>query len=267
MVDATWGHRFGLKVEVKQRVGYDVININGKACKKLLKRVCPSLNVDVRLSRLLYPYVFLTVAGQWAIVILCLVWHTCRSFGVFLSSGFFSRQSLTKPSASWGNRPSGVNFGAGSLTICCNSSSMLIIIPPPCRLTPLLFRLSFLLLFFFLVLASRFRPPGCDGDNVPSKSENSDSESSDDSEKGNRPKASSISVMPRDQTSDLTVYWAPWIRSGCVQHYINSNGLRRFDVRSCTLMFRRTYQQWSWSVHLKHRNHISWFLPVNCTGC
>ena len=58
---------------MKQRVGYDVININRKACKKLLERVRPSLKIDVRLSRLLYPYVFLTVAGQSAIVIVCIV--------------------------------------------------------------------------------------------------------------------------------------------------------------------------------------------------
>lgn len=34
------------------------------------------------------------------------------------------------------------------------------------------------------------------------------------SEKGNLPVASSTSVMPRDQMSDLTEYSAPWIRSG-----------------------------------------------------
>jgi hypothetical protein len=33
-------------------------------------------------------------------------------------------------------------------------------------------------------------------------------------EKGNRPRASSMSEIPSDQTSDLTVYGAPWIRSG-----------------------------------------------------
>jgi hypothetical protein len=51
------------------------------------------------------------------------------------------------------------------------------------------------------------------GESVPSKSERSES-SSEDSENGKRPRASSISDMPRDQTSDFTVYWAPCIRSG-----------------------------------------------------
>lgn len=45
------------------------------------------------------------------------------------------------------------------------------------------------------------------------------SSSSDDiggsSENGKRPSASSMSVMPSDQTSDLTVYSSPWMRSGC----------------------------------------------------
>jgi hypothetical protein len=57
------------------------------------------------------------------------------------------------------------------------------------------------------------RFPGRLGDNVPSKSERSES-SDEDSAKGNLPNASSISEMPVDHTSDLTVYWAPWIRSG-----------------------------------------------------
>lgn len=48
---------------------------------------------------------------------------------------------------------------------------------------------------------------GRPGESVPSrsdKSESSDSES--DSANGNRPSASSMSEMPRDHTSDLTVY-------------------------------------------------------------
>jgi hypothetical protein len=39
---------------------------------------------------------------------------------------------------------------------------------------------------------------------------------SGESENGNRPRASSMRDTPRDQTSDLIVYGAPWIRSGCV---------------------------------------------------
>ena len=39
--------------------------------------------------------------------------------------------------------------------------------------------------------------------------------SSGESEKGKRPRASSMREMPRDQTSDLMVYGAPWMRSGC----------------------------------------------------
>jgi hypothetical protein len=147
---------------------------------------------------------------------------TSRSFGVPLSSGSFSKQLSTNASASLGNRPSGVNLGAGSFTICCNSSKILIVIPPPCRLTPLLFLLSF---FEVCVLGvprrarragspAREMEPGRAGESVPSRSERSES-SEEDSEKGKRPRASSMREMPRDQTSDLTVYCAPCIRSGC----------------------------------------------------
>ena len=94
---------------------------------------------------------------------------------------------------------------------------MLIVIPPPWRLTPLLF------LFFFFSLRSRSAcacaaetasSPGRLGESVFSKSDRS--ESSESSEKGKRPSASSMSEIPSDQTSDLTVYGEPWIRSGCV---------------------------------------------------
>lgn len=94
---------------------------------------------------------------------------------------------------------------------------MLIVIPPPCRLTPLLFRFFFLSRFslsaracaaFLSVMA-----PGRLGESVLSKSDRS--ESSESSENGNRPSASSMSEIPSDHTSDLTVYCAPWIRSGC----------------------------------------------------
>lgn len=149
---------------------------------------------------------------------------TNNSLGVFLNSGSFNKQLSTKSSAIFGNLPSGVNLGAGSFTICCSNSNMLIVIPPPCKLTPLLFLLSF---FLCATAAAEFldpappagtpkcKPemePGRAGESVPSRSESSSSSS--DSEKGKRPRASSISEMPRDQTSDLTVYWAPWIRSG-----------------------------------------------------
>ena len=57
--------------------------------------------------------------------------------------------------------------------------------------------------------------PGRSGWRVPSRSERSESsESSVLLEKGKRPRASSMREMPRDQTSDLTVYCAPCIRSG-----------------------------------------------------
>ena len=79
-----------------------------------------------------------------------------------------------KASASFGYLPSGVNRGAGSFTMCCNSSKMLMVIAPPCKLTPLLFRLSFLAVLFllFLILAGG-RPdnemePGRAGESVPS---------------------------------------------------------------------------------------------------
>jgi hypothetical protein len=87
---------------------------------------------------------------------------------------------------------------------------MLIVIPEPCKLTPLLFRLSFFTLSIILERGGRPIEPG---ESVPSKSERSES-SSDDSAKGKRPSASSMSEMPKDQTSDLTVYWAPCMRSG-----------------------------------------------------
>ena len=89
---------------------------------------------------------------------------------------------------------------------------MLMVMPPPCRLTPLLFRrlrlLSLLLSFFFSSGTGR------EGESVPSNSDRSESSSEADSEKGNRPRASSMSEIPRDHTSDLTVYCAPCIRSG-----------------------------------------------------
>lgn len=55
--------------------------------------------------------------------------------------------------------------------------------------------------------------PGLLGDSVPSRSDKSES-SETDSAKGNLPIANSIKEIPVDQTSDLTVYCAPWIRSG-----------------------------------------------------
>ena len=71
----------------------------------------------------------------------------------------------------------------------------------------------------FLLIRAGGRPeseidPGRAGDRVPSKSESSSS-SDVDSENGKRPRASSIKEMPSDHTSDLTVYCAPCIRSGC----------------------------------------------------
>lgn len=144
---------------------------------------------------------------------------TKRSFGVLLVSGSLYKQLSTKSSASEGNRPSGVNLGAGSFTICCNSSKILIVIPPPCKLTPLLFRFFFLSAFSLsslVLIVDRGKPasgPGREGERVPSKSERSES-SDEESAKGNRPRASSMREMPRDQTSDLTVYCAPCIRSG-----------------------------------------------------
>jgi hypothetical protein len=145
------------------------------------------------------------------------IWLTRRSFGVFLASGSFSKQLSTKSSASLGKRPSGVSLGAGSFTMCWSSSRILIVMPPPCKLTPLLFRFFFLSRFSFSALASsldlRARFPGLLGDSVLSKSERSES-SEAESEKGKRPRASSVKEIPNDQTSDLTVYCAPCIRSG-----------------------------------------------------
>lgn len=154
--------------------------------------------------------------------------RTIKSFGVFLASGSFSRQLSMKLSASFGYRPSGVSRGAGSFTMCCKSSKMLIVMPPPCRLTPLLFLLS----FFGVVRLIRAggRPeseidPGRAGESVPSYSESESSEV--DSENGKRPRASSIKEIPSDHTSDLTVYCAPCIRSGC---YDQANLIKRREI-------------------------------------
>ena len=79
--------------------------------------------------------------------------------------------------------------------------------PPPPRLTPLSF-------FFFL--PSRLgglEDRGKVGSGSTNSSSLSEAESGE-SENGNRPRASSMSDTPRDQTSDLMVYGAPWIRSG-----------------------------------------------------
>jgi hypothetical protein len=131
---------------------------------------------------------------------------TSRSCGVIRRSGSLSKQLSTNSSASFGKRPSGVNLGAGSLTICWSSSRMLIVIPPPCRLTPLLFLLSFFAIFGWRG-GNSMTPPGLSllGESVPSKSDRSES-SDEDSQKGKRPRASSISEIPSDQTSDFTVY-------------------------------------------------------------
>jgi len=79
--------------------------------------------------------------------------------------------------------------------------------PPPPRLTPLSF-------FFFL--PSRLgglEDRGKVGSGSTNSSSLSEAESGE-SENGNRPRASSMRDTPSDQTSDLIVYGAPWIRSG-----------------------------------------------------
>ena len=100
---------------------------------------------------------------------------------------------------------------------------MLIVVPPPCRLTPLLF-----LLFFFVNIAlrersDRLREPGRPGESVFSYS-GSLSSSEVGCENGKRPRASSIKEIPSDHMSDLTVYWAPCIRSGFVLELIGGDG-------------------------------------------
>ena len=189
-----------------------------------LKCACPCFCIKIWSAGMLDPG--MSLQYRKCILLRKEIWPRTRSsLGVGLSSGVFNKQLSTKSSASRGKRPSGVNFGAGSLTICCRSSKILIVIPPPCRLTPLLLRLSFLLVSPFLSFFSRLRAggkgipdiePGRWGESVPSKSSKSDKSESDvsSSENGKRPNASSISEIPRDQTSDLTVYCAPWIRSG-----------------------------------------------------
>ena len=150
---------------------------------------------------------------------------TSRTFGGFLASGSLSRQLSTKSSASLGYRPSGVNLGAGSFTICWSNSNILMVMPPPCKLTPLLFLFFFLSAFSFSALV-RAGGSGRLGESVPSNSDRSESSSSE-SAKGNRPRASSMSEMPSDHTSDLTVYCAPCIRSG----YVNQSAFRGIGER------------------------------------
>ena len=91
---------------------------------------------------------------------------TSSSFGGFLASGSFNKHASTNSSAALGNLPSGVNLGAGSLTICCSNSKILIVLDPPWRLTPMLFRFLFLSsLDFFCPVEGLNR--GLPGDKVP----------------------------------------------------------------------------------------------------
>jgi len=105
--------------------------------------------------------------------------------------------------------------GAGSFTICCSSSKILIVVPPPCRLTPLLFLLFFFVKFDLRERSDKLREPDHPGESVFSYS-GSLSSSEVGCENGKRPRASSIKEIPSDHMSDLTVYWAPCIRSGFV---------------------------------------------------
>jgi hypothetical protein len=101
---------------------------------------------------------------------------------------------------------------------------MLIVWPPPPKLTPLL-------------ACGRFGSVALGSKSI----------SSGESEKGNRPRASSIREMPRDQTSDLMVYGAPWMRSGWKQREAGvqkkpadvSNGLTmlRLHFHELTLIY------------------------------
>ena len=112
----------------------------------------------------------------------------------------------------------GGNVGGGSLTMRWRSSSMLICVdpaPPPSRLTPCrLFRRE------ERSAAPALPPPlGWCGEKVPSRSSSFSSplpasSVSLSSAKGNRPRAISMMEMPRDHTSDLTLYCPPWMRSG-----------------------------------------------------
>lgn len=52
-------------------------------------------------------------------------------------------------------------------------------------------------------------------DSRTNASSSSDDGVSSSDEKGKRPMASSTSEMPSDQTSDLTLYGSPEMRSGC----------------------------------------------------
>ena len=92
---------------------------------------------------------------------------------------------------------------------------MLIVLDPPCRLTPILLRFLSLSSLDFFWPAEALNG-GLPGDKVFCRSSKSESSDAWSSENGNRPSASSIRETPSDQTSDLTVYCAPWIRSGCV---------------------------------------------------
>lgn len=133
------------------------VQTNSRYPRKL-ECASPSFKIDVWHSCIVYPLMFLPIKslrGDDAKIIIPSL--TKRSFGVHLASGSFNRQHSTNASAILGNLPSPqgplFNLGAGSFTICCSSSKMLIVIPLPCKLTPLLFLLS----FFFLLSLSSFR--------------------------------------------------------------------------------------------------------------
>lgn len=61
---------------------------------------------------------------------------------------------------------------------------------------------------------------------------------------GNLPTTSSMSVIPRDQTSDWTEYFPPWMRSGWM----------RRDVPTCMRWSQQRYLQRCWWVHQRHQS-------------
>lgn len=131
---------------------------------------------------------------------------TNNSFGFFLKPGSLRKQSSTKTCASLGNLSTGTSRGAGSLTMYCRRSRIDIVGPAAAAAAAAAFAAFWFAGFPRAVVRnSRGRSESSGDVGVSAESE---------SEKGKRPRASSMRLIPNDQISDLTEYSPPWIRSG-----------------------------------------------------
>lgn len=116
-------------------VGKQEMRMSLACCWTRLKRGCPGFQVKVGRPGMLHPWKHLLSTSQSKLEqkpkcspgeIL-----TNNSFGVFLTSGSLNKHASTNSTAAFGNLPSGVSLGAGSLTICCSNSRILIVLAPP----------------------------------------------------------------------------------------------------------------------------------------